>query len=100
MQKQYPITQPQHLFNYSSANAIQSNALYLIDVLIFKTNIQTIGDRIRIKKTLDGNPLILQWNIDLEDIDCVLRIEATHLDHNDIIKMITGCGYNCEELMW
>lgn len=68
-------------------------------ILIFKTNIQTQGDKFYIKPYLDKHPLISQWNIDLEDIDNVLRVVARHLDHQDIIRLITQRGYYCEELV-
>ncbi|MEO6524295.1 MAG: hypothetical protein ABIN91_21595 [Mucilaginibacter sp.] len=100
MQKQYLVTQPQHLFSNPSAISTASNTFGFTDVLIFKTNIQTNGDQFRIKRTLDSHPLIQQWNIDLEDIDCVLRIESTHLNHNDIIDLLAKNGYYCEELTY
>jgi hypothetical protein len=99
MQKQYLVNQPQHLFSNSPALSTSANTFGFTDVLIFKTNIQTDGDQFRIKKTLDNHPLIQQWNIDLEDIDCVLRIESTHLDHKDIMGLLAKNGYYAEELM-
>jgi hypothetical protein len=69
------------------------------DILIFKTNVQTAGDRLYLKKFLDQDPLIQQWNIDLEDIDCVLRVVSTHLQFSDIINLLNKRGYYCNELM-
>jgi hypothetical protein len=39
-------------------------------ILIFKTNIQTKRDKLRIQHELDTLDAIQQWNIDIEDIDC------------------------------
>ena len=43
-------------------------------ILIFKTNIKTEADRQAVKKLLDDHSCIRQWNVDLQDVDCVLRI--------------------------
>lgn len=100
MQKQLVAKQPQYLFTSSLTNAVQTKSFGLADVLIFKTNIQTNLDKLKLKKTLNNHPLILQWNVDQEDIDCVLRVVSTHLDHQDIVKLITFKGFFCQELSW
>lgn len=92
MQKTHSLTQ---LTNSVTATASSPSA----DILIFKTNIQTQGDKFYIKSFLDRHPLISQWNIDLEDIDCVLRVVSTHLELQDIIDIVAARGYCCEELV-
>lgn len=68
------------------------------NILIFGTNIKTEKDKQLISKLLNTNPAIEQWNIDLEDIDSVLRIESKLLDAKQIIKMITEQDFKCAEL--
>jgi hypothetical protein len=47
-------------------------------VLVFKTNINNPRQVKSIATTLNNCSDILKWNVDLADIDKVLRIEATH----------------------
>jgi len=68
------------------------------NILIFGTNIKTENDKQIISKLLNTNPEIEQWNIDLEDIDSVLRIESNSLNAGEIIKMITEQDFKCSEL--
>ncbi|RVT72309.1 hypothetical protein EOD40_16045 [Flavobacterium sufflavum] len=68
------------------------------NILIFETNIKTEKDKMIISKVLNSNPEIEQWNIDLEDIDSVLRIESRTLNASQIIKMITEQDFKCSEL--
>ena len=68
-------------------------------ILIFKTNIRTDTDRIRVEGALNAHKKIERWNIDRHDIDCVLRIISPELQSNEIIVLINHCGYECSELM-
>ena len=68
------------------------------NILIFSTNIKTEKDKQLISKLLNTNPAIEQWNIDLEDIDSVLRIESKTLNATQIIKIITEQDFKCAEL--
>ncbi len=71
-----------------------------ISVLVFKTNILTKDDVMKVSKHLDKNPLQVRWNVDLEDIDKVLRIETKFgTKSEDIIKKITAAGFTCHELL-
>lgn len=45
-------------------------------LLIFKTNINTQEKVNHVSTLLNRNPLIIDWSVDLLDVDCVLRIEA------------------------
>jgi hypothetical protein len=67
------------------------------NILIFKTNIAQPQDKELIAELLEI-PDITQWSVDMDDIDCVLRIVTSGLDCNEIINRITSCGYFCEEL--
>ncbi|PWT99904.1 MAG: hypothetical protein C5B52_09900 [Bacteroidetes bacterium] len=68
------------------------------DILIFKTNIRTDEDRRRIQLTMDMLDGIEKWNVDLQDIDCVLRIESNKFSSAEIISIINYCGFECAEL--
>jgi hypothetical protein len=67
-------------------------------ILIFKTNIAEERDLVAVKTALDTHHLIEQWNIDQTDVDCVLRVISYHLSYADIIRIISGLKYSCEEL--
>lgn len=67
-------------------------------ILVFKTNIQSPDDLNLLKPLLDDHPHIVRWNVDMEDIDCVLRIVSARLTEADVINLITPAGYACSEL--
>jgi hypothetical protein len=67
-------------------------------ILIFKTNISCADGKQLLHRLLDNNPEIEQWNVDMEDEDCVLRIVSYTLTHQQIIQLINQHGYNCCEL--
>jgi hypothetical protein len=75
-------------------------------ILIFKTNIKTEADRQTVKKLLDSHSCIRQWNVDLHDIDCVLRIvlrqaqdDRPGLTTLEAIALVNRHGYECSELL-
>lgn len=65
-------------------------------LLIFKTN---IANESRIKKVnalLAYNPGLMDWSIDLEDRDKVLRIEAEdQVDESDVMEIVNSWGVEC-----
>jgi hypothetical protein len=69
-----------------------------LDILVFKTNLETDHDRTIIAPVLNAHPFILKWNVDKHDIDKVLRIVTNNLAANDIIRLLHNEGYYCEEL--
>jgi len=68
------------------------------NILIFKTNINTLDDINTLKPVLDLHPQIERWSIDLEDDDRVLRVISKNMSYNHITDMIKMNGYQCEEL--
>ena len=70
----------------------------LTNILVFKTNINTDADKKRISEFLVNQELIEDWNVDLDDIDRVLRIVSYELSPDDIIVLMTSLGYQCMEL--
>lgn len=70
-----------------------------MEILIFKTDIES-KRKINIVRPLFNNaPSIQDWSVDTEDIDNVLRIEGENgINENDVIQLIKTCGFNCETL--
>ena len=69
-----------------------------MDILVFKTNLEDkkhVNKARSYLKTLQG---ILKWNVDLHDIDKVLRIESEHLSPHSVELALTEAGYFCKEL--
>jgi len=71
-----------------------------MQILVFKTNLE---DKLHIKaarKILSKIQGILYWNVDLHDIDKILRIEASELlvVPVRVEQTLRQEGYYCEEL--
>ncbi|MEO5684827.1 MAG: hypothetical protein ABIQ88_19450 [Chitinophagaceae bacterium] len=69
-----------------------------MDVLVLKTNIRYKKQVKEVAPLLDGRNNISRWNIDLNDIDKVLRIESKNMELPEIVQLIKGAGFYCEEL--
>ena len=70
----------------------------LNEILVFKTNVKTEPDQLRLKELFDGNPAIHRWNVDTDDVDCVLRVVSKQIRAEEIIQLLTETGYQCLEL--
>lgn len=71
----------------------------MTNVLIFRTNLNTAERMYRAACRLcilaRGN---FRWSVDLEDRDCVLRIETEQLTEADVVAVLTQVGLRCEPL--
>lgn len=67
------------------------------NILVFKTNIQSVVDKERIRSVMDRQD-ILRWNVDAADVDCVLRVESMSITPLEVIQLINDNGYLCQEL--
>jgi len=68
-------------------------------ILIFRTDIKTKKKFKAVKPIFNRHPSISSWSIDIEDIDNVLRIEASeNLDERDVITLTNTQGFYCEAL--
>jgi hypothetical protein len=76
----------------------QSSAISGLQVLVFKTNLRLKRDLRLISPVLNAATGILRWNVDQHDIDNVLRVETHRLQEQEIIVLVTGAGYYCEQL--
>lgn len=79
-------------------NARSQNTLVMQHVLIFKTNIATPEARSKVAPVLDQQPFIDRWTVDMEDVDCVLRVVAAEPVPDRIIALINASAYECAEL--
>ncbi len=70
----------------------------MMEVLILKTNIRYKKNVKAVASLLDEQHRIYKWNIDLKDIDKVLRIESDELELNEVVQLINNAGFHCEEL--
>ncbi|WP_026995518.1 hypothetical protein [Flectobacillus major] len=69
----------------------------VLDIFIFKTNINSIHQATLVYQALNL-PEYIRVNIDLDDCDKILRVESTHSDSQSIIQTILSLGFTCEEL--
>jgi len=69
-----------------------------MEVLVFKTNVSSNRQVSVIAPMLTSLPSIRKWNVDLDDCDKVLRIEATDLHPDAVERLLLAAGFNCREL--
>lgn len=70
-----------------------------MNLLIFRTDIETKEKVETVKPFLNNHSNIVKWSIDLEDIDKVLKVKFTEdLSEKDVIKEISTHGFNCDVL--
>mgnify|MGYP006134305013 CR=1 FL=1 len=68
-------------------------------LLILKTDLGSAERVDKIRPILNLHPSIIQWNVDTEDIDNVLRTEVKQLiSEADIISLLTQYGIAIEPL--
>ncbi len=69
-----------------------------MQILVFKTNLNDHRSIADIETVLDVHPQIIQWNVDLNDCDNILRIVSNKLKGREIENLLFNEGYYCEEL--
>ncbi|MBL1408312.1 MULTISPECIES: hypothetical protein [Sphingobacterium] len=67
-------------------------------VSIFKTNVQTLTDKIHILEGLQSLKTPLIVSLDLEDEDRVLRVESNEHVVPQIVSKVDEYNFKCEEL--
>jgi hypothetical protein len=70
----------------------------LTNILIFKTNISTFSDKLRLQKLFLEKGAVDEWHVDSEDVDCVLRVVSSAISAGEIIQLLGQAGFECEEL--
>ncbi|CCH51244.1 hypothetical protein BN8_00160 [Fibrisoma limi BUZ 3] len=69
-----------------------------MNVLVFRTNINSAQRVHKAACRLCKLKGICRWSVDLEDCDCVLRIEAEKVEESDVVRTIQRAGLFCEPL--
>ena len=69
-----------------------------MEVLVYKTNIHQKQDVEKVKTIFSGHGDILKWHVDIEDEDCVLRVEAQTNIARKVEGLVQDAGYWCDEL--
>lgn len=73
-------------------------AIDINSIHIFKTNISNDLDLLKVKSIFDSKLDITSWSVDLEDVDCVLRVVSVIITKEEIINHINQLGFDCREL--
>ena len=68
------------------------------NILVLKTSIVTSFDLLRAGMLLFPHPQIIDWHVDLEDCDKVLRIECYGLNEADIAEILKEAEVDAERL--
>ncbi len=71
-----------------------------MDILILKTNINTVHNFKPVEKLLRNNFKINECTVDYGDRDKVLRIVGNDLNQDELINKVKDFGFECEELMY
>ena len=69
-----------------------------MEILVFKTNIRYKKHINAIQPYISNQSGIIKWNVDLKDVDKILRIETLDLNPAKIEGLVKRAGYYCEEL--
>lgn len=70
-----------------------------ISILIYRTNISSKKQEKQLQPFFDAHPHVLDWNVDREDVDNVLRIEISDgITGKEVLTYIRKKGLLCEEL--
>jgi tRNA G26 N,N-dimethylase Trm1 len=76
-----------------------STAMISKMVEVFKTDVQDVGQSVKLicklKEHIPGSCI----NFDLEDCDNVLRVEAENFTPESVIMLLKKYGYQCEVLV-
>jgi hypothetical protein len=70
----------------------------LNNILVFATNIRTPNDKKLISESFNKHSQIQEWNVDQEDIDCVLRVVSETLSEKEIIIILENHNFKCTSL--
>lgn len=69
-----------------------------MEILVFKTNVETMNHIRKLYPLLKAIQGILKWNIDTEDVDRILRVETVNVSPDKIEMALQSVGYYCKEL--
>ncbi len=66
---------------------------------VFKTNLNDSRRIQDIEPSLDMHPDVIEWNVDLQDTDNILRVVSSIATTESIEQAVLSAGYYCEELV-
>ena len=70
-----------------------------MNILVVKTGLGTKKLATSLNPILTNNPHVITWNVDTEDVDNVLRVEADEvLTESDLMTTLKTYGVHCERL--
>jgi len=70
-----------------------------MNLFILRTNIKTKAKLDSIKSLFNNHSKIIEWSIDLEDIDNVLKVRSVKsFNESDLKNLLNIKGFNCEAL--
>jgi len=69
-----------------------------MNILVFKTDIDSDYDLEGVDELLSGYETVVQWNVDREDVDKVLRVESTVNNGSLLQQRMSEAGYLCVEM--
>ncbi len=69
-----------------------------MEVLVFKTSVETAHNVRRLKPLLDTVAGDNQWNFALDDCDHILRVMSAKISPQRVIHLLKEQGFNCLEL--
>jgi len=69
-----------------------------MEVLVFKTKLEDTKQVRELSHHLKNLQGINKWNVDLQDCDKILRIEADGITPHSVEEVLQEAGYYCEEL--
>lgn len=76
----------------------RSRKLKRMEVLVFKTSVETLHSVTQLKPWLDSVAGNDRWNFALDDSDKILRIMSPTLPPQKIIHLLADHGFVCAEL--
>jgi hypothetical protein len=69
-----------------------------MEILVFKTNLESFKQTLKLYPLLKTIKGILNWNVDLEDTDKILRLETAGLSATLVEQVLQTAGFYCREL--
>ena len=69
-----------------------------MEVLVFKTSVQSYESVDQLKPLLDALAGKGRWNFALDDCDRILRIVSCSVRPEEAVGLLAGQGFSCREL--
>jgi len=69
-----------------------------MEILVFKTNIRYKKQVSAVTGHMNNIDGVIRWNVDLNDSDKILRVEARGVSPGVVEHILLQAGYVCKEL--